>query len=146
MPHAELPFGSQPHRGEGDLAQPYLDRLAAELKVWRPAKPRGVELECKHFFTGAALYADGEIAATLTPKGLALKLPVTIREELYRSRRARRLRYFAGGPVKKDYALLSRLVVADLPELRRLLSLCIRFVGSRAAGLVALGVLRGAEW
>ena len=41
------------------MAEPYLDQLVAKMREWKPSKPRGVRLECKHFFTGAALYADG---------------------------------------------------------------------------------------
>ena len=95
------------------MAQPYLDQLMAKLHEWKPAKPRGVKLECRHFFSGAALYANGKIAASLTPKGLALKLPEAERLELFRNRRARHLRYFPKGPVKKDYAILSRSVASN---------------------------------
>ncbi len=61
------------------MAQPYLDELSQKLREWNPSRPRGVELECKHFFSGAALYANGEIAASLSPAGLALKLPEATR-------------------------------------------------------------------
>lgn len=118
------------------MAQPYLDPLAAGPKTWRPTKPRGVVLECRHFFSGAALYADGKIAASLTLNGLALKLPQALRLELFRSRKARRLRYFAGGPIKQDHALPSRSVVASVPEVRELLRRSIRFVCSSAISLV----------
>ena len=101
------------------------------MSEWRPSKPRGVRLACKHFFAGAALYADGKIVASLTPKGLALKLPEAERLDLFRERRARRLRYFAKGPVKKDYAVLSRTLASDPGEVRKLLRSSIRFVCSR---------------
>ncbi len=113
------------------MAQPYLDQLSEKLREWKPTAPRGVKLECKHFFSGAALYANGEIAASLTPAGLALKLPEATRIELFRIRKAKRLRYFAKGPVKKDYAVLSRSTASDTSEVRRLLMLSIRFVCSR---------------
>ena len=40
-----------------------------------PRLPAGIVLEFKHFFGGAAVYADGCTHITLTPVGLALKLP-----------------------------------------------------------------------
>ena len=113
------------------MAQPYLDQLAELLDEWKPAKPRGVKLECRHFFSGAALYANGEIAASLTPVGLALKLPEATRVELFRTRKGKRLRYFANGPVKRDYAVLSRSTVTNASEAGKLLQSSIRFVCSR---------------
>ena len=110
------------------MAQPYLDQLTEDLRKWKPTRPRGVKLECKHFFSGAALYANGKIAASLTPAGLALKLPEAMRLDLFRGRKARRLRYFTKGPVKKDYAVLSRSTASDASEVRRLLNASIRFV------------------
>ncbi len=110
------------------MAQPFLDQLSENLREWKPTRPRGIKLECKHFFSGAALYANGKITASLTPAGLALKLPNATRLELFRSRKAKRLRYFAEGPVKKEYAVLSRSTAANVPEVRRLLESSIRFV------------------
>lgn len=110
------------------MAQPFLDELTEQLGEWKVARPRGVTLQCRHFFSGAALYANGSIVASLTPAGLALKLPEAIRDELFRNRKAAQLRYFDRGPVKKDYAVLSRKVVSDRAEVRSLLRSSIRFV------------------
>ena len=110
------------------MAQPYLDQLEEKLSGWGLRRLRGVELECKHFFAGAALYANGKIVASLTPAGLALKLPEETRLALFRTRKAKRLRYFAKGPVKKDYAVLSRPTISNRSEVRELLRLSIRSV------------------
>jgi TfoX/Sxy family transcriptional regulator of competence genes len=110
------------------MAQPYLDQLEEKLRGWRLGRLRGVELVCKHFFAGAALYANGRIVASLTPAGLALKLPEETRLELFRKRKAKRLRYFARGPIKKDYAVVLRPTVSNDSELRELLRQSIRFV------------------
>lgn len=53
------------------MAQPYLSQLQellAEVNLG------DTELVCKHFFSGAAAYANGKIVASLSPKGLAFKL------------------------------------------------------------------------
>ncbi len=113
------------------MAQPYLDELSELLRGWKPTRPRGVGLECKHFFSGAALYANGAIAASLTPAGLALKLPEATRRELFRTRKGRRLRYTARSPVKRDHAVLSPSTASHAPEVRRLLESSIRFVCSQ---------------
>jgi len=85
------------------VAQPYLQRLQ-ELVSARHAS-RGA-LVCKHFFSGAALYAEGIICASLTPKGLAFKLPKPRCEELIALGKASALRYFDKSPVKAGYILL----------------------------------------
>lgn len=56
-------------------------------------------------FSGAALYAEGRICISLTPAGLAIKLPEETKDDLFLKRTAVPLRYFPEGPVKKEYAL-----------------------------------------
>jgi len=62
----------------------------------------GIPLETKHFFSGAALYANGKICASFTPAGFALKLPADTRDRLFEDGRGTELRYFEKSPVKKD--------------------------------------------
>jgi TfoX/Sxy family transcriptional regulator of competence genes len=69
-------------------------------------------LTCRHFFSGAAAYAEGRIFMTLTTVGLALKLPETARILLIEDG-AKPLRYFPDGPVKKDYVVLPRRLAGD---------------------------------
>ncbi|QDU09412.1 TfoX/Sxy family protein [Gimesia aquarii] len=62
-------------------------------------------LEVKDFFSGAALYADGTICASWSPQGLAFKLPEQKAESLIAKGKAKPLKYFPKGHVKKGYAL-----------------------------------------
>ncbi len=62
-------------------------------------------LEVRHFFSGAALYRDGTIVGSLTPVGLAFKVPDELRDSLIASEKAIPLRYFPNSPVKRDYVL-----------------------------------------
>lgn len=104
-----------------DLAalQALLDRL--------PRQPiPGVELECKHFFSGAAAYANGHIFMTLTPVGLALKLPEETRAALI-DRGAEALRYFPKGPIKKDYVCIPKKLADDQAALAAWIVESIRF-------------------
>lgn len=113
------------------MAKQYLERLSAAVDAATARSHRGAKLECKHFFSGAALYADGIICASLTPGGFAIKLPETLRATLLKERRARRLRYFANGPVKKEYVILARAIVDDPVALGRWLTTSIRYVAGR---------------
>jgi len=109
------------------MADPYRERLATMLRVAGLNKARGLRLECKHFFSGAALYASGTICASLTPVGFAVKLPEESRAALLRQRRGRPLRYFRGGPIKKEYVVLSGATLSEPAAVRRLLRESIRY-------------------
>ena len=83
-------------------------------------------IDIKHFFSGAAAYADGHIFATLTPVGFALKLPETCREALLEEG-ATPLRYFAKGPIKKDYIVIPDTIVRDGRVLGKWIDESLRF-------------------
>lgn len=87
------------------MAKEFLEKLSAIIDKATSDRFEGVTLECKHFFSGAALYADGRICITLTPVGLAMKLPQEAGDKLLASGKAEPLRYFAKSPVKKGYVL-----------------------------------------
>jgi len=84
------------------MAQPFYDRLEVLVKLHLPEDPN---LVCKHFFSGAALYSHGAICVSLTPVGLAFKLPESLCSKLINSSAASDLRYFEKSPIKKGYAL-----------------------------------------
>jgi TfoX/Sxy family transcriptional regulator of competence genes len=109
------------------MAEPYRERLAAMVRVAKPSNARAPRLECRHFFSGAALYADGAICASLTPVGFAVKLPERSRAELLRQRRARPLRYFKSGPIKKEYVVLSAAMASEPAVVRSLLRESIQY-------------------
>ena len=69
-------------------------------------------IACKHFFSGAAAYVDGHIFMSLTPVGLALKLPEEARDALV-AKGAKPLQYFPKAPVKKDYVMLPIQLMDD---------------------------------
>ena len=88
-------------------------------------------IECKHFFGGAAAYAQGKIFMTLTPVGLALKLPEASRDRLI-ALGAQPLRYFPTGPIKKDYVVVPEGLANDRATLAPWIEESIRFVQSSA--------------
>jgi hypothetical protein len=62
-------------------------------------------IDCRHFFSGAAAYREGSIVASLTPVGLAFKVPNEVREALMQRGRVTPLRYFPKAPIKREYVL-----------------------------------------
>ena len=87
------------------MAAAYVEDLRAVLAPAIAALPAGVTVEIKHFFSGAAAYANDRICITLTSVGLAMKLPEDARARLMEEG-ARPLRYFPKAPIKKQYVIL----------------------------------------
>ncbi len=104
------------------MAQEYLERLNALIGRLPSASLKGVKLECKHFFSGAAVYAEGRICMSWTPVGFAIKLPETSRSALVNQQDAKYLRYFPKGPIKKDYVVLPKSMLREMSTLGRLAS------------------------
>jgi len=110
------------------MAKEYLDKLSqfiASIQL-----KNDVKLECKHFFSGATLYVNGKICISLTPVGLALKLPEEIRNELLTSKIAVPLKYFPKAPIKKDYVLFKNGIDAEIKELHQYVRQSIEYVAS----------------
>ncbi len=103
------------------MAQPYLDELENLSEEWHGADAGVGLLECRHFFSGAAVYRDGAIVASLTPVGLAFKVPAEVHDELQASGVASPLRYFPTGPVKKNYVLFPDPAAVNARDAARLL-------------------------
>jgi TfoX/Sxy family transcriptional regulator of competence genes len=116
------------------MAAPYFARLSHLISAHSLWLPAHVTLECKHFFSGAALYANGMICASLTPAGLGLKLPVDLRTQLLAEGAGRELRYFENAPVKKEYVLFPPDILGDDEKLRFFLAQSIAFVVEKLGG------------
>ena len=110
------------------MAKEYLERLSELIKRTKLRKLKNVKLEVKHFFSGAAVYTNSSICITLTPVGLAIKLPEQLRNNLIKQKGAKPLRYFPKGPIKKDYAVLSEYTLSDIKNLRLWLKTSIEYV------------------
>lgn len=109
------------------MAQPYLKNLeelvASEL-------PESSGLECKHFFSGAALYSRSTMCASLTPAGFAFKLPEQRSRELLESGEGSPLRYFRNSPVKKGYVLFADVSSLDTDVIASYLKECVAYANS----------------
>ena len=87
------------------MAKEYLEKMSRLILRLNIAKEVNCRIEVKHLFTGAALYANRIICASWSPVGLAFKLPEKEVANLIRSGKAKPLKYFPKGHVKKGYAL-----------------------------------------
>ena len=110
------------------MAQPYLEMLSEKITSLELGTSAEVLLECKHFFSGAALFANGKICASLTPAGFGLKLPAEVRNRLIEDGDGNELRYFEKAPIKMDYVALSQSVMENPERLKSLLNLSIGYV------------------
>lgn len=111
------------------MAEEYLEQLSALVDKAASGKIKG-NLECKHFFSGAAVYAQGRICMSLTPVGFAIKLPEESRNTLIKEQGAKQLRYFPKGPIKKDYVVLPKTVLNDIKALRNWVKISVEYVVS----------------
>jgi TfoX/Sxy family transcriptional regulator of competence genes len=109
------------------MAEPYLTRLAKMVDGVRPLQVGGATLECRHFFSGAALYAEGRIVASLSPAGFAVKLPEDSRRSLLEAGEGTEFRFFASGPIKREYVALSESIMEEKESLRELIGLGVAY-------------------
>jgi TfoX/Sxy family transcriptional regulator of competence genes len=87
------------------MAKEYLEKLSGLILRLNIEKEVDYRIEVKHLFTGAALYVNKIICASWSPVGLAFKLPEKEVASLISSGKAKSLKYFPKGHVKKGYAL-----------------------------------------
>ena len=109
------------------MAEPYLERLSQMVGRLELLQTSGVTLESKHFFSGAALYANGKICALFSPTGFALKLPADVRQGLINRSKGTEFRFFANGPIKREYAALSESILGDDEALRELIGASVSY-------------------
>lgn len=110
------------------MAKEYLEKLSEIMKQPVDSRFGKVKFECKHFFSGAAVYADGRICISLTPAGFAIKLPEEQRKLLLQEKGTKSLRYFPKGPIKKDYVVLPNYMLTDKKRLRSWIKLTAEYV------------------
>ncbi len=109
------------------MAEPYLSLLAQIVDRLEPLQVGDAKLESRHFFSGAALYANGKIFASLSPAGFAVKLPADRRRGLIEEGKGTEFRFFPSGPIKREYVALSEATIADEGSLRELIALGVDY-------------------
>ena len=114
------------------MAQPYFQKLETLLQTLDEHDFDTSDIDCRHFFSGAALYFQSNIFCSLTPVGLAVKLAEQDREALIRDGAAQPLRYFPDAPVKKEYVLLPRALLEQPSAVCDYLRKSIEYLHARA--------------
>ena len=109
------------------MAEPYFERLSQIVSGLRPPSTEGVTLETRHFFSGAALYANGKIVGSLSPAGFAIKLAPETRQRLINDGGGGEFRFFAKGPIKREYVALSEAILNDHETLGRLIGISVSY-------------------
>jgi len=110
------------------MAKEYLEQLSTIMNRATSRRFENVNIVCKHFFSGAAVFADGSICISLTPAGFAIKLPEEQRKILLQKRGTKSLRYFPKSPIKKDYVVLPDSMLKDIKMLRCWVKLTVEYV------------------
>lgn len=110
------------------MAEPYLERLSQITARLEPVLTGNLKLETKHFFSGAAVYANGKICASLSPTGFAVKLPAEVRSRLINEGKGQEFRFFPNGPIKREYVALSDSILQDEEMLREIIYLSTSYV------------------
>ena len=125
-----------PQKGREKIGSPmvsgYIKALCSLLTTAACGLDREVRIECKHFFGGAAAYANGCIFMTLTSVGVALKLPEESRAEVT-DLGGMPLRYFPKGPIKKDYVIVPDRLARNADEIAPWIVKSVLFSLSRVA-------------
>ena len=113
------------------MSEPYLEGLKQMVRGLELPKSPEVTLESKHFFSGAALYANGIICALFSPTGFAVKLPEDMRVNLLEKGVGAEYRFFADGPVKGEYVALADSIIQDDEALQNLIGASVNYVTGR---------------
>ena len=110
------------------MAKEYYEQLSELIEKLNLESVNTKEFEVKHFFSGAAFYVDGKICASISPVGLAFKLPEKEVDKLISKGNAKPLRYFPAGPIKKDYALFEAPNLTTVKRWRKYFMKAMQYV------------------
>jgi TfoX/Sxy family transcriptional regulator of competence genes len=111
------PAGDEDKRWE-IMSKLYCEKLAGLISALDFGEELKAELTVKHYFNGAAVYADKTMCASWSPVGLAFRLPATEVAELIANGQAKPLKYFAKGRIKKGYVLFDNPESKQRPALK----------------------------
>lgn len=105
----------------------YLNEITTLLKLARPKLATQHRLEFKNVFGAVGGYVDGRIFISRGKFGVALKLPRDTLNTLFQEKEAVRLKYFPNGHIKKEYAVLSKRMLENELQLKKLVDESIKY-------------------
>ena len=106
----------------------YLEKITMLLKQTRPKLSTTHKLEFKNVFGAVGAYIEGHIFASCGKFGVALRLPPETLAALFQEKEAKHLKYFLKGHIKKEYAVLSKRVLENKHQLKKLVDESIKYV------------------
>lgn len=106
----------------------YLEEITTLLTQTRPKLVATHRLEFKNVFGAVGGYVDGRIFVSCGKFGVALKLPLDTLDALFKDKKAKHLKYFPNGHVKKEYAVLSKQTLGNKRHLKKIVDESIKFV------------------
>lgn len=106
----------------------YFNEITTLLKQVRPKLTAQHRLEFKNVFGAVGGYINGKIFISCGKFGVALRLPPDTLAALFQAEKAKHLRYFPNGHIKKEYAVLSKQLLKNKHQLKKLVDESIKFV------------------
>jgi hypothetical protein len=106
----------------------YLEKLKNVLNLSRSNLATEHILEFKHVFGAIGGYINGRIFIVSGKFGVAFRLPEDTLSILFQTKRARHLKYFPKGHIKKEYAVFSKRLLVNKLQLKKIVDESIRYV------------------
>ena len=105
----------------------YSKKITTLLEQVRPKLSTTHRLEFKNVFGAVGGYVNGRIFVSCGKFGVALRLPSQTLESLFNEKVVKHLKYFPNGHVKKEYAVLPKLIIEDSHKFKKLLDRSIEY-------------------
>ena len=106
----------------------HLNKITILLKQVRPKLSTTHKLEFKNVFGAVGGYVNGKIFISYGKFGVALRLPTDTLATLFQEKEAKRLKYFPNGHIKKEYAVLSKRILKNEEQLKKLVDKSIKYM------------------
>ena len=111
----------------------HYDTLQGLLKQAKPRLASTHQVTFKNVFGAVAAYVNGNIFISCGTFGVALKLPPEIIDKLFHEKDVKHLKYFSKGHIKKEYAVLPKRIIDDIPQFKKLVEKSIEYTLRRTS-------------
>jgi TfoX/Sxy family transcriptional regulator of competence genes len=98
------------------------------LKQARPKLSTTHQLEFKNVFGAVGGYVNGKIFISCGKFGVALRLSPDTLDTLFQEKEAKHLKYFPKGHIKKEYVVLSKRMLENKYQLKKLVDKSIKYL------------------
>ncbi len=106
----------------------YFNEITTLLKQACPRLATTHQLEFKNVFGAVGGYINGSIFTSCGKFGVAFRLPPDTLSALFREKEVKHLRYFPKGHIKKEYAVLSKRMLKNKRQLKKVVDESIKYV------------------